>query len=643
MRKRSKVHALLVNPIVIILPLVALLWFGWVHFLAANRGLAAARHNMLPGSSFTTVSSSGVPPAWSLAQNGDLNKSVVQTNGYVNGKSLQVKVTDYRDGDLELLTPKVTVDQHTDYLFKSFYTANTNFELLVHYYYHDGQDDVELLKSYPSNGSSWSTVSTAFNSGDNIKAVQVIYRLSSNGHLRLNNPFLEVSPNVYLASAPSSIRNYIPNGDLSVAHGSVPENWSSYRTGNNGATFTYAHQASRPFVGVNVSNYKSGEAKWQYTPQNVTPFEEFTFGVSYRASVRADVVAEYELTNHQRQFYTLATLSPASEWTDVSIPFEVPDQASTLFVSVVLHQTGSVATSKYSLTGTTTQPNPLTWSQPMVSLAFDDGWESAYQNAWPLLKQAKLPSTFYINPGTIDTKHFMADSQIKSLAASGNEIASGGYDRLDMTTLDTKRLDAELEKATTYITQNFGKASADFAAPYGLLDPQVEFYAHKYYHSELGNLAGINTLQNYNPYNLRVLEVGHNTPISTIQKALEQTKQSNGWLIIVYHQIATKPQPGTPTITPNAFASQLQTIQESDVNIQTLAKATALLNTKPSQPSIESASIETSHAVTKLSAIPALPNTGPQDIVALFLGAAIGGTSLYSIISTLLMQHNKTK
>jgi hypothetical protein len=91
--------------------------------------------------------------------------------------------------------------------------------------------------------------------------------------------------------------------------------------------------------------------------------------------------------------------------------------------------------------------------------------------------------------------------------------------------------------------------------------------------------TGINTRQNFDPYDLKVLFVKSDTSEQMVANALNETKQANGWLILVYHKIEpARPDSATPnvennTISPATFASHIATIQKSTMPVLPVGSA----------------------------------------------------------------------
>src|SRR5579883_1232264 len=106
-----------------------------------------------------------------------MNDTFAYQGGYVSGRSLVLTVSNYHSGDLELVTPKVTVNSQTNYLFKGFYSTSASFDVLMRYYYKNGSNNLQLMHMYQPTSGIWSTDSVAFKPAASVSAVQFMYRV----------------------------------------------------------------------------------------------------------------------------------------------------------------------------------------------------------------------------------------------------------------------------------------------------------------------------------------------------------------------------------------------------------------------------------------------------------------------------------
>lgn len=109
-----------------------------------------------------------------------------------------------------------------------------------------------------------------------------------------------------------------------------------------------------------------------------------------------------------------------------------------------------------------------------VILTFDDGRETQYQNAFPLLKKYGVRATFYVFTNAIDRPGYLTSAQIKEMSAEGQLFGSHSvfHPRLDKMT-DEAAVKKELEKSKSVLEGITGLTTRNFAHPFGLFSDLV--------------------------------------------------------------------------------------------------------------------------------------------------------------------------
>ncbi len=569
---------------------------GWLLYTGGTSSIARSRPgaNLLPALDLTAASApmaSGASAAagpvggWNVSHSGDARTSLELVGGQLGAQALKLDITRYASGDVTLTSPRVDVEPGKTYLFKAFTTSDTDFTLLLRQHHTDGTTTLEQLRNpLQRPGTSLFTVSDAFASGNSTTSVEYVFRLASKGTVSVEGSYLEAADDVRVppaaATAPNLVPNIVRNPKLTGPRPAAPDSWSPYASGASTVKSGRGEDEDGSFLWTRVANYRSGEAKWQYRPVPVTTDRYYEFGATYQSERAVDVVAEFELADGGRVFHNLATVPPAGEWTTIREAFQIPNGAKAAMVTLVAHGNGTTGVRDYSLTDVT-KPGPLRWDRPMVSITFDDGWQSVHDRALPLLDKHGYRSTQYVNAGSIETPNFMTAAEVQQMHEAGHEIAAHSYEHVDLTSIGTDRLDEELRKSEEALAAA-GLGTDDLAPPYGRSDAQVDWYASKYFDIVRGTDEGINTRQNLEPRDLKVFYVTEQTTLDSLVKALAETSRVNGWLILVYHQIATAESTGTQentisadgsTITSDVLAAQLQLIDESGIEVQPVAQA----------------------------------------------------------------------
>jgi len=119
-----------------------------------------------------------------------------------------------------------------------------------------------------------------------------------------------------------------------------------------------------------------------------------------------------------------------------------------------------------------------------VSLSFDDGYVSVYDEAFPQLKARGWPFTVFVCPEDIDHHRgpVLTWDQLREMAAAGATIANHGlrHDHLqrrrdsESDAAWTERIRSELTTAQARIAAEIGTAPPLLAYPYGEYDPLLQ-------------------------------------------------------------------------------------------------------------------------------------------------------------------------
>ncbi len=117
-------------------------------------------------------------------------------------------------------------------------------------------------------------------------------------------------------------------------------------------------------------------------------------------------------------------------------------------------------------------------------LTFDDGFRDVYENAWPLLREARLPFTVYVATGYIGgTMHWEGSTardtgapalswdQLAEMVDSGLcTIGNHTHDHVRPEVLD----EAQLDRCTAALDEHLGVTPEHFAYTWGIPVPRME-------------------------------------------------------------------------------------------------------------------------------------------------------------------------
>ncbi len=210
------------------------------------------------------------------------------------------------------------------------------------------------------------------------------------------------------------------------------------------------------------------------------------------------------------------------------------------------------------------------FEEPVISIVFDDGWESIYENAFPQMESMGIDSTQYIITSTFENSRYMSVDQIRHMQRNGHEIQSHTVSHPNLTELTNDQLENELYSSRITIEGITGVAAEDLAVPLGAFNAHVTTTAQKWYRTLRTTQPGINTRATFNPYEIKSPTIRATHTTEDIKQFIEEARQNNGWLILTYHQIDNSGE--TYAVSPEAFRAHMQAVKNSTIDVVTFGR-----------------------------------------------------------------------
>lgn len=223
------------------------------------------------------------------------------------------------------------------------------------------------------------------------------------------------------------------------------------------------------------------------------------------------------------------------------------------------------------------QSNLKPFNEPIISVTFDDGWESIYSNALPLLQKYQIPTTQYILGAEFKNHLYLSEEQVKSIQQAGHEIASHTMTHENLTSISESDRRWELGDSKKILSEKFGPIR-DFASPLGAEDDDSIDSIKQFYRSnrntesdpEVTGSEDINLAPNFDIYSINAFSIRSDTSIEEIKALIEYTEKNNGWLVLIYHQVDYSG--AVYSVTPEVLEAQLRTISESKSRLATMGR-----------------------------------------------------------------------
>ena len=112
-----------------------------------------------------------------------------------------------------------------------------------------------------------------------------------------------------------------------------------------------------------------------------------------------------------------------------------------------------------------------------LSITFDDGYFSIYENALDILIDLNIPFIIFVSPELIKSNSglYMNEEQIKRIASSELcTIGSHGYEHKDFTSYELHNLINLQNKSKKYLEDLIGKEVNLLSYPYGIFDQEID-------------------------------------------------------------------------------------------------------------------------------------------------------------------------
>jgi peptidoglycan/xylan/chitin deacetylase (PgdA/CDA1 family) len=166
--------------------------------------------------------------------------------------------------------------------------------------------------------------------------------------------------------------NLIPNPSMELPSGGntdTPESWSKGGWGTNTATLTYdtsGHTGSRS-AKVQITSYTDGDAKWYFTPQEVTAGTKYNYSDYYKSTTTSSLVAQFENSNGEYSYAAIGDMATSANWTQATTSFTIPSNMTKVTVFHLISSVGSLNIDDTTLTGTVASSPVVTITAPTAN------------------------------------------------------------------------------------------------------------------------------------------------------------------------------------------------------------------------------------------------------------------------------------
>jgi peptidoglycan/xylan/chitin deacetylase (PgdA/CDA1 family) len=178
-----------------------------------------------------------------------------------------------------------------------------------------------------------------------------------------------------------------------------------------------------------------------------------------------------------------------------------------------------------------------------ISIAFDDGMQSTYDYAFPLMQTRGIKATFHVVTDWIrDFSYdnaYMSIAELQTLQNNGYEITSHSKTHTSFIYLSDSQIQYECS-ASKQLLQSYGLTVNNFAYPYGSRNEHIDSIVAQYYRSARGAYVAPYVIQF--PVSQFLLpgfagETGDLDALPQLINMVNEVYETNGWAIIFFHNV----------------------------------------------------------------------------------------------------------
>src|SRR6266702_2674636 len=197
-------------------------------------------------------------------------------------------------------------------------------------------------------------------------------------------------------------------------------------------------------------------------------------------------------------------------------------------------------------------------AEGVVSINFDDGFESAFVNGMPIIDAAGLKTTQFIITQKLGLVSYISASQVLAMQANGHEIAAHTRTHPHLSTLTDAQQREEIDGSLQDLRFNWGINAAVFAYPYGdYNDSNIQAYSLTCF----------------------IIDEYDNNDINRITQAIDAAQAHGTWLILLFHRVD---EPGNPiSISHEIIQRTVDHLVEKKTQVVTMSAGLARYGLKP--------------------------------------------------------------
>lgn len=348
---------------------------------------------------------------------------------------------------------------------------------------------------------------------------------------------------------------------------------TGYNYSNEGPLFHY--QAAQetdgsPYLHLAVDKGASSGTPPAWLPDPVAIEKERTYAYSfqYRSDVPIHLTLEYSQGwGGGLHYVDVVTLKPASAWQTFTAHFDNAVEATSFRPIINATGAGFVDTRSFNIH----QIADAELKEGIVSVTFDDGWQSVSNVAKGLLDTYHIRTTQYIisEVANQNVVGYMDMGTVMALKKAGHEIGSHSLAHCNQVTLSKADIEMNAVKSKQELERYGLGPVRTFAYPLGQYNETTQGVYGKVYPLIRTSDAGYND-RYFDETDVHSMGVLSKTSSSEFRSWLNYAKAHKQWLVIVYHRVNEQ---GDYNVSRSQLDTQLRMIRDSGMDVLPMSEA----------------------------------------------------------------------
>jgi len=406
-----------------------------------------------------------------------------------------------------------------------------------------------------------------------IKQDQVVCGKDEDKQLIDPSPILSTKYQDYIESQ-TATPNLVTNADLKKLDpvSELPIGYTQNIPAEIG-TFEYLQDVSDKQLFLRVTNHSKATDQvplWMVNPVSIKDDQTYAYSFSYRSNIPVEVALE-TIDNNTSAYRHVVILKPTSTWQNVTAHFHNADDAAAFRVLLKGQGSGYVDSRNFDIHEITN----ARLSGGIVTVAFDDGWQSVQDGALPLLEKYSIRTTQYIISEVAERsiREYMDMGVLTKLRQSGHEIGSHSLRHCNQTALSEDELKQNAAKSKQILERRGLGPIRSFAYPLGQYNEVTQAVYSRQYPLIRTSDVGYND-RYFDETNIKSMSVTSTTSEQEFGAWLEHTKKHRLWLVVAYHRVD---ETGKYSVTKQQLERQLQMIKGSGLKVLPMSEAADLV------------------------------------------------------------------